>query len=149
MEERILEVERRELILPEKTVCLMKSAALWGKILAILGFICAGLVLVFAVGAGIFGSAGWGMCCVMCEPIVLIVTGILLAALIFLPYFFLYRASVRLYRSAALGDMRSMNRAFESLKLYFLINAVLAVLGLLLMFAGMMTMFFTMLHPCM
>lgn len=134
--------DNRDSVFPEETNYVVRSAALWGKILAILGFVAAGLILVATLCVGIFAALGNDICHTVSHPGLLVGVYAIAAAIVFIPNYFLYRSSVKMEKCIALGDINLMNRAYEGLKTYFILNAILSLIGLLAMFVGVFAVFF-------
>lgn len=144
MNKYMFQSEKEELKLSPKTEFIMKEAAVWGKALAIIGFVCIGIQLLFTLviglGASVMNSMDFPMASGMFIFMNLIVAGIS-----FFPVYFLYKASVNMRKALVMEDAATMNSAFESLKNYFLFNAILTgicmFVALIVMFVSMLVMF--------
>ncbi len=111
----------------------LQETVRWSKFLAIVGFIGLGIYLLVVLVAGslistlvqqrysLEGGALVG----------LVVVGVIVILAIFaVIVIMLYRFSVLTRRGIALQDQAIFNRGLKSLKIYFMINGVLAVLTL-------------------
>lgn len=145
MNEYMFPNEKEELKLSPETGYIMKEAAVWGKALAIIGFVCIGIQLLFTLVLGVGASVMSIMDFPMASPGIFIFMNLIVAAISFFPVYFLYKASVNMRKALVMEDVATMNSAFESLKNYFLFNVILSgicmLVVLIVMFASMLVMF--------
>lgn len=142
MNEYMFPNEKEELKLSPETGFIMKEAATWGKAMAIIGFVCVGIQLLFTLVLGLGASIAGGLDLPMASPGILIFINLIVAAISFFPAYFLFKATVNMRKALVMEDTATLNSAFESLKNYFLFNVILSgicmLVGLVAMFASML-----------
>ena len=114
------------------------ETAKWGKFIAIVMFILAGLIIIFGLIAGAALSGTFrrlgGAYDILggFEGPVLIIVFVFIAAVIALIYYFLYQFSVKVKAAVVTENKQDLGTALKSLKTFFIITTVLAILGLLI-----------------
>lgn len=152
MEENLPEFENREeLILADKAALNMRSAMVWAKFLAILGFVMTGMLFILSVllllNPAMFMSQ---------DPDILSLTSLeyampgrrimgisylIMSVVMFFLYYFLFMGSVKIKRSIDFGNRQALLQGTGNLKYYFQMQGILAIIGicffvLALIFAG-------------
>ena len=115
----------------------LNDAAKWSKFISIVVFIACGLVLVFGTmgGAAIFNSfrrlgnvgdifTGFG-------GSMLIVVIFFIVAVVALVYYFLFNFSGKIKNALITENIAELNAGLRSLKIFFIITTVFAILSLL------------------
>lgn len=143
MNEYMYTNEKEEFQLSNETAYMMKEASLWGKILAIIGFVSIGLLLLFTLVVGIVSAMGGSDMALVSSPGLFVLLSIILCAICFFPVYFLYSSSVRMRKALITQDAQVLTGSFESLKNYFLFNVIMSVIGLLVGFVGLFGIAFT------
>jgi hypothetical protein len=139
-----------ELQIDHESISYLGETAKWGKFLSIVGFVCCGLMVIFALFAGtmfarmsgsnMIGAAIGGM------GALFTVVYLILAALWFFPNFFLFRFSSKMQHALRNNDQVTMNNSLGNLKSCFkfvgiltiVILSIYALIFLIALFAGMM-----------
>lgn len=121
----------------EQSVSSLSQAAKWAKLLAIVGFVCCGLI----VFAGIFAGGVLGIVSAMnnTQPVGvdfgamqagLIFVYVVLGLIYFFPCLFLYRFAVKMQYALKTNQQEVLNASFSNLKSCFKFLGVLTVIVL-------------------
>jgi hypothetical protein len=128
--------EIRKIEIDQKTLNNINSTRRWTMFLAVIGFIFLGLFIVFGLITGIFlsvfktGETGIGL-----PESLLFLLFFFLVAVYFFPGIFLFRFSKHAANAVHTIDKQEFQKAFRSLKLYFVFVGLLIILDLLIYFA--------------
>jgi hypothetical protein len=115
----------------------LNEAAKWSKFIAIVMFIASGLILIFGIAGGAALTAalrklGGGYDFLGdFEGAVLIVVFVFVAAVLALVYYFLFSFSQKTKVALLSENTADFNAGLKSLKTFFIITTVFAILGLL------------------
>ncbi len=118
--EQNTEISLFELQIDHNVSSYLKETARWAKFLAIVGFICCGVMVLVALFAGSFiaaalrmtgGAAGMGYLTGMISFVY-----ILIALLFFLPCLYLYNFASRMQAALRSNDQEQLTKSFKNLK---------------------------------
>jgi len=130
-------LEEMDLKIDDQVRQQLTEAGKWSKFIAIIMFVACGLILVFGVIAGsamtstlsrlgssysFFGEF---------SPGILIGIIILVVAIIGVVYYFLYNFGLKIKNALLSENNKDFNDALRSLKVFFIITTILAILSLL------------------
>jgi len=114
----------------------LRSAAKWGKFLAIIGFILVGFIVIFSLFFGTFmGMMGGALnqSALDAAPGFLItIVYLFIAALYFFPAFFLFVFSQKTLRAIGAADSYTLEEALKNLKRLYLFMGIMTVIVLAL-----------------
>jgi hypothetical protein len=127
--------ENRKIEIGQETLKHLNTTRKWAMFIAIIGFIFLGLIILIGALAGTFlsafnsGETGLGI-----SDLYIFVILMFLAAVYFLPLFFLFRFSK--YTSLALQtlDKKEFHKAINNLKSYFVYLGTLIIIVIILYF---------------
>jgi hypothetical protein len=115
----------------------LNEAAKWSKFIAIVMFIACGLILIFGIAGGaaltgVLRKLG-GTYDVLggFDGAVLIIAIIFIVAVLALVYYFLFDFSQKIKAALLSENTADFNAGLKSLKIFFIITTVFAILGLL------------------
>lgn len=99
------------------------SAANWAKVIAILGFIGVGIIIILSVvglgGAIMGGQAGAGLLGFLFYAVII--------TLYLMPMLYLFKFSSNIQNGLALGNQEFITQGFENLKKYFIFLIVMII----------------------
>jgi hypothetical protein len=115
----------------------LTSSAKWTKFISIVMFVACGLILIFGIIGGAamattfsrFGSS-YSMLGNFTGP-VLIAIVVVCVAILAVVYYFLYNFSQRITRALIADSSTELNAGLKSLKTFFIITTIFAILSLL------------------
>jgi hypothetical protein len=115
----------------------LNEAAKWSKFIAIVMFVACGLILMFGIagGAALTGVlkklGGTYQALEGFEGAILIVIIVFAVAVLALIYYFLFNFSQKIKAALLSENTADFNTGLKSLKIFFIISTVFAILGLL------------------
>ncbi|HLX91646.1 MAG TPA: hypothetical protein VKR32_08185 [Puia sp.] len=117
----------------DQTTSLLKETTKWTRFISIAGIVGVALLLLVILLAGSIIANLWSRLIPAVEGFgnILVVICILIAAVLGLMVTLLYRFSTFTKRALDLQDQQLFNRGLSSLKIYFVINGLIAILTLL------------------
>lgn len=124
----------------------LQEAVRWSKFLSIVGIVCLGIYLLLVLIGGSYIAAlvqqAFGSESAALIGLVFLIILVVLAVLVF-EVVMLYRFSVLTRKGIDMQDQASFNRGLKSLKIYFVINAIIGILYLLVtIFSTVVTFIF-------
>lgn len=109
----------------------IKEIAQWGKFLAILGFIYAGIIVLGALGiTGGLGNMGFYQLGFNRFFAMGMLLYLLMAVLTFIPSFFLFQFSTKAQEGLDSHNENTLGDAFENLKSNYKFNGILLIVGI-------------------
>jgi magnesium-transporting ATPase (P-type) len=121
--------ENRKLELDQESTRNLDATRKWAMFLAILGFIVVGFILITGLVAGTFFSVfksdevGLGI-----PESLMVLLFVIIAAIYFLPVFFLFRFSRETAKALKSSGQEEMRKAFRNLRAYFTYIGILAII---------------------
>jgi hypothetical protein len=135
-----VQVHLFELQIDPSSQAALSDGAKWGKFLAIIGFIFCGLIVIGAIGLGVYlGSAAnvMGTAYAGGMGLGISMVYIFMAAIYFFPCLFLYNYSNQIKEAIATSNQEAMAKGFSNLRTLFKFVGILmiVVIGLMLLSA--------------
>lgn len=131
--------EKRNLELDQESIKNLDATRKWTMFLAILGFIIVGFILITGLVAGTFFSVfksdevGLGI-----PESLMVILFIMVAAIYFLPVFFLFRFSRYTRMAIKTGGSKELVKGFRNLRTYFTYIGVLAIIVIAIYIAALL-----------
>ena len=146
MEENIYQSEHRpseEMKITQLAGQHLAATAKWAKFIAIVGFVCAGLILIAALSASSWMSAlsrmGGSYGAMYSMGAGAFTTTYLIAALLYFALsLFLYRFATKTQQALETRENDAMTNAFGQLKNYFQLNGILLIIALVFIALGIL-----------
>jgi len=129
----------------------LAETARWARFLAITGFICLGLMIIYGIliafmmtnmsnnsemFGGPYGSGGFGSA----SGTFIIVLYLFIAVIAFFPLLFLLRFSNKMKYALDSNEQEVLNESFRYLKIYYQYVGILTIIALVLMVLGVLSM---------
>jgi len=120
----------KDLCIDEQSKTYLKEIAMWGKFLAILGFIKFGFLLIYAIVFPLISHKLESHFDYDLPVIAITLFFLFMAALVYFPSNFLYCFAHCTKRALKQGDQDIMRHAFQSLKAYYRYVGILLIIML-------------------
>lgn len=121
---------------PASQVALSESAK-WGRFLAVVGFIFCGLLVIGAIGLGVYASTtvanGFSGAYAGGMGLGVTLVYVAMAAVYFFPCLFLYNYSSRIREAIATSNQEAMAKGFSNLRTLFKFMGILLIVGMALL----------------
>ncbi len=131
--------EKRNLELGQESIKNLDATRKWTMFLSILGFIIVGFILITGLVAGTFFSVfkseevGLGI-----PESLMVILFIMVAAIYFLPVFFLFRFSRYTRKAIKTGGNEELVKGFRNLRTYFTYIGILAIIVIAIYLAALL-----------